>query len=58
MVIEGVKAGELKKIKAKTAYNYIFSFIESAIFQLVVLKRENLDELKETVTFAIKQLET
>jgi len=56
MVIEGVKSGELKKINVKTADDYLYSFIESAIFQLVVLKRENLDELKQTVAFAVKQL--
>ena len=55
MVIEGVKAGELKKVKVKTADDYLYSFIESAIYQLAVLKRKNLDELKETVTFAVKQ---
>ena len=55
MVIEGVKAGELKKIKIKTADDYLYSFIESAIFQLTVLKRKNLSELKETVAFAVKQ---
>jgi len=57
MVIEGVKSGEFKKVKIKTVYNYLYGFIESAIFQLVVLKRKNLDELKESITFAVKQLE-
>jgi AcrR family transcriptional regulator len=56
MVIEGVKAGELKKISIKTADNYLYSFIDAAIFQLTVLKRKNLSELKETVVYAIKQL--
>ena len=55
MVIEGVKAGELKKIKVKTADDFLYSFIEAAIFHLVVLKRENLDGLKDTVVFAVKQ---
>jgi AcrR family transcriptional regulator len=55
MVIEGVKAGELKKVNVKTADDYLYSFIESAIYQLVVLKRKNLDELKKTVTFAVNQ---
>ena len=55
MVIEGVKAGELKKVKIKTADDYLYSFIESAIYQLAVLKRKNLSELKETVFFAVKQ---
>ena len=55
MVNEGVKAGELKKHKAKQAGDYLYSFIEAGIFQLVVLKRKNLDDLKETVVFAVKQ---
>jgi len=57
IVIEGVKNGELKKIKIKKAHDYLYSFIESAIFQLIVLKRKNLDELKETIVFAVKQFE-
>ena len=56
MVIEGIKTGELKKVSIKTADDYLYSFIDAAIYQLVVLKRENLDELKETVIFAVKQL--
>jgi AcrR family transcriptional regulator len=55
MVIEGVKAGELKKVNIKTADDYLYSFIEAAIFQLAVLKRKNLSELKETAIFAIKK---
>ena len=55
MVIEGVKNGELKKNSIKITGDYLYSFIEAAIFQLVVLKRKNLDELKETVVFAVKQ---
>ena len=56
MIIEGVKAGEIKKTDIKTTNNYLFSFVESAIFQLVILKRKNIDDLKNTVTFAVKQL--
>jgi len=56
MVIEGVKAGEFKKIKIKTADDYIYSFIEAATYQLVALKRKNLSELKEAVVYAVKQL--
>jgi len=56
MVIEGVKTGEFKKVSIKTADDYLYSFIESAIFQLVALKRKNIGELKETAIFAVKQL--
>ncbi|MDR0320807.1 MAG: TetR/AcrR family transcriptional regulator [Treponema sp.] len=56
IVIEGVKAGDLKKINVKTVHNFFYSFVEAAIFQLVVYKRNNLADLKETAAFAIKQL--
>jgi len=54
--IEGVKKREMKKLKIKSANDYLYSFIETAIFQLVVIKRKNLNEFKETVIFAVKQL--
>ena len=56
IVIEGIKAGEFKKISVKTADDYLYSFIEAAIFQLAVLKRKSLNELKETAIFSVKQL--
>ena len=56
MLIEGVKTGELKKINIKTTNDYLYSFIESAIFQLVVLKRSDFNELKEAAAFAVRQL--
>jgi AcrR family transcriptional regulator len=55
MVIEGVKAGEIKKVKVKTADDFLYSIIEAAIFHLVVLKRKSLGDLKEMVVFAVKQ---
>jgi AcrR family transcriptional regulator len=56
IVMEGVKTGEFKKFNVKTADDYLYSFIESAIFQLAVLKRKNIDSLKETVAFAVRQI--
>ena len=56
MVIEGIKAGELKKNNIKTIHDFLYSFIESAIYKIVVLKKENLDELNETIVFAVKQI--
>jgi hypothetical protein len=37
------------------ASNHLYSIIETAIFQLTVLKRKNLDELNDTVAFAVGQ---
>jgi len=57
LMIEGIKLGEIKKDKIKTIHDYLYSFIESGIFQLAILKRKNLDELKNTVVFAVRQLQ-
>jgi len=56
MVIEGIKSGELKKIKIKDADDYLYNLIQSAIFQLVILKQKKLGNLTDTITFAVKQL--
>ncbi|WP_461255391.1 TetR/AcrR family transcriptional regulator [Treponema sp. R80B11-R83G3] len=58
IVIDGIKLGELKNTNIKKTKNYLYSFIESAIFQLAVLKCENLNGLKETAIFAVEQLKT
>jgi AcrR family transcriptional regulator len=55
MVIEGVKAGELKKVGIKTADDFLYSFIEAAIFQLVVLKRKTVGDFRDAVVFAVTQ---
>jgi AcrR family transcriptional regulator len=55
LVIEGIKTGELKKVKIKTADDYLYSFIEAAIYQLVILKQKNVPALKDAITFAVKQ---
>jgi AcrR family transcriptional regulator len=56
MVIEGVKSGELAPVNVKTADDFLYSLMEAAIFRLVVLKRENSGDLRDTVTFAIRRL--
>jgi len=57
MLIEGMKSGELKKNNVKSASDYLYSFLDSAIYQLVVLKRKDIQDLNNTVIFAVKQLE-
>jgi len=52
---EGIKAGDLKKINVKIAVDYLYSFVESAIFQIAVLKKEKLEDFNETIIFAVKQ---
>jgi len=56
IVIDGVKSGELKKVDIKKTKDYLYNFIESAIFELAVLKSENLDRLRETAVYAVERL--
>jgi AcrR family transcriptional regulator len=57
MVIEGVKKGELKAVDIKITGDYLYSLIEAAIFQLVILQRESIGDLQKTATFAVSNLE-
>jgi AcrR family transcriptional regulator len=56
MVIEGVKAGELSPVNIKFADDFLCSFIEAAIFRLVVLKRGTVEDLKQAAVLAVARL--
>jgi AcrR family transcriptional regulator len=55
LVTEGTRSGELKSVSAKTADDFLYSFIEAAIFRLVVLQRKTVGDLRKTAVFAVKQ---
>jgi AcrR family transcriptional regulator len=56
LVIEGIKSGELKKGKIKLINDYLYNFIEAAVFHQIVLNDKNFSDYKDTVAFAVKQL--
>jgi AcrR family transcriptional regulator len=56
MLIEGIKAGEFAKVNVKDANELFYSFLESAVFRMVALKRNNVGELKGAIILAVKQL--
>ncbi|MDR2552871.1 MAG: TetR/AcrR family transcriptional regulator [Treponema sp.] len=56
MVIEGIKAGQLKKIDVGTADDLLYALLESAFFRLAVLKRDSAPELKDAVDLTVNQL--
>ncbi|MDR2470750.1 MAG: TetR/AcrR family transcriptional regulator [Treponema sp.] len=57
MVIEGIKAGELKKTAVGAADDLLYGLIEAAIFRLAVLKRRSAAELAEAAALAVRSLE-
>jgi AcrR family transcriptional regulator len=56
MVIEGVRAGEIVNMNIRAADDFLYSFLESAIFRLTVLRRESVTEVKQTVELAVQLL--
>jgi hypothetical protein len=58
MVIDGIRAGEILPVNIKTADDLLYGLIESAIYRLVVLKRESVGGLKEAVALTVRHLGT
>jgi AcrR family transcriptional regulator len=56
MVINGIKAGEIKKIDIRVAGDLFYGLIETAIFHLAVLKKSSAEDIKNTVKLVLKQL--
>ncbi|MDR0601591.1 MAG: TetR/AcrR family transcriptional regulator [Treponema sp.] len=54
IVIEGVKAGELLPVNIRAADDLLYGLIESAIFRLVVLKRDSAGDLKKAMELAVR----
>ena len=53
LVIQGIKNGEFNNIHVKDTNELLYSFIESAIFRLVILNQNNIQEMKSAVNLAI-----
>jgi hypothetical protein len=56
MVIAGVRSGELAPVNVRAVDDLLYGLLESAIFRLAVLKRKNLDELRQAVRLAVERL--
>jgi AcrR family transcriptional regulator len=56
LVITGIRAGELIPVNVRTADDLLYGLIETAIFRLVVLKRETVEDLKQAVVLTVQGL--
>jgi AcrR family transcriptional regulator len=56
MIIEGIRAGEIRSINVRNVDDLLYGLIESAIFRLTVLKHPSIGELKQAAVLAIHQL--
>jgi AcrR family transcriptional regulator len=56
MVIDGIKAGEIAPVNVKVVDDLLYGLIEAAIFRMVVLKRDSVGDLKESVVLVVRQM--
>jgi AcrR family transcriptional regulator len=56
MLIEGIRAGEIKNINVRVMDDLLYGLIETAIFRLTVLKRSDMGELKKAVEQELNQI--
>jgi AcrR family transcriptional regulator len=56
MVIDGIKAGEIAPVNIKLADELFYGLIEAAIFRLVVLKRDSVGDLKESIVLVVRRM--
>jgi AcrR family transcriptional regulator len=56
MMIDGIRRGEIAPMNVRTVDDLLYSFLEAAIFRLVVLKRDSARELKQVIELAVRRL--
>ncbi|MDR2304206.1 MAG: TetR/AcrR family transcriptional regulator [Treponema sp.] len=56
MVIEGIRKEELAEVNVKDAVDMLYGLLESAIFRLVVLKRNSISDLKQAASLTVNRL--
>jgi AcrR family transcriptional regulator len=56
MLIEGIRAGEIKNINVRAMDDILYGFIETAVFRLTVLQRPGTGDLKKTVEYVLDQI--
>ena len=54
IIIEGQKNGEFKKIPVKVVNNMLYSLIETAIFEIAVLNKNNISEVRSSMNLVIQ----
>lgn len=56
LIIRGIKSGGFKNQNVKDINDFLYSFIESAIFRLVVMNQNDILEIKSAVNLAVDGL--
>ena len=56
IIIEGQKRGEFKKMPVKTVNNMLYSLVESAIFEIAVINKKNVSDVRASIDLVIQGL--
>lgn len=56
VVIRGQKNGQIKNYPVKDINDQLYSIMETGIFRLAVLNKENLDAIRRIVDFSVEEL--
>ncbi len=56
IIIEGQKRGEFKKMPVKTVNNMLYSLVESAIFEIAVINKKDVSDVKASIELVIQDL--
>ena len=56
LLIDGINAGEFKKIDVKAANELFYSLVESAVFRLAILDQNDLSEFDRTIELAVANI--
>ena len=54
IIIEGQKRGEFKKMPVKTVNNMLYSLVETAIFEIAVINKKDVSEVKDSIDLVIQ----
>ncbi|HZK19846.1 MAG TPA: TetR/AcrR family transcriptional regulator [Treponemataceae bacterium] len=58
IIIAGINKGTLERIDVKAANDMFYALIESAIFRLAILDKEDIDESKDSIRLAVEGITT
>lgn len=56
MIIEGIRAGEIRPVNVRNADDLLYGLLEAGIFRLTVLRHSSIKEMKQAAALTIQQL--
>ena len=58
IIIQGQKRGEFEKMPVKNINNMLYSLVESSIFEIAVLNKKDVSDVKASIDLVIRGILT